>query len=79
MTGRVALVTGGAKGIGAAIAARLSQDGWRAVVADREPAGAAPAGGRDELCDVGDEAAGGGAGGGGGPRPRGGGAGGGAV
>src|SRR4051794_28725625 len=57
MTDRVALVTGGAKGIGAAIAARLSQDGWRAVVADREPAGAAPAGGRYELCDVGDEAA----------------------
>ncbi|MFL5280292.1 MAG: SDR family oxidoreductase [Rhodopila sp.] len=57
MTGRVALVTGGAKGIGAAIAARLSQDGWRVVVADRDPAGAAPAGGRYELCDVGDEAA----------------------
>jgi NAD(P)-dependent dehydrogenase (short-subunit alcohol dehydrogenase family) len=57
MTDRVALVTGGAKGIGAAIAARLSQDGWRVVVADRDPAGAAPAGGRYELCDVGDEAA----------------------
>jgi NAD(P)-dependent dehydrogenase (short-subunit alcohol dehydrogenase family) len=57
MTARVALVTGGAKGIGAAIAARLSQDGWRVVVADRDPAGAAPAGGRYELRDVGDEAA----------------------
>lgn len=56
MTIRVALVTGGANGIGAGIAARLSQDGWRVVVADRDPAGAAPAGGRYVLCDVGDEA-----------------------
>jgi NAD(P)-dependent dehydrogenase (short-subunit alcohol dehydrogenase family) len=54
---RVALVSGGAKGIGAAIAARLSRDGWRVVVADREPGGAAPAGGRYVVCDVGDEAA----------------------
>src|SRR4051794_17754661 len=57
MTARVALVTGGAKGIGAGIAARLSQDGWRVVVADRDPAGTAPAGGRYERCDVGEEAA----------------------
>jgi NAD(P)-dependent dehydrogenase (short-subunit alcohol dehydrogenase family) len=56
MTDRVALVTGGAKGIGAGIAARLSQDGWRVVVADRDPAGAAPAGGRYVVADVGDEA-----------------------
>jgi NAD(P)-dependent dehydrogenase (short-subunit alcohol dehydrogenase family) len=56
MTIRVALVTGGANGIGAGIAARLSQDGWRVVVADRDPAGSAPAGGRYVLCDVGDEA-----------------------
>ncbi len=54
---RVALVTGGAKGIGAGIAARLSRDGWRVVVADREPGGAAPSGGRYVVCDVGDEAA----------------------
>jgi NAD(P)-dependent dehydrogenase (short-subunit alcohol dehydrogenase family) len=57
MTDRVALVTGGANGIGAGIATRLSQDGWRVVVADRDPAGAAPAGARFVACDVGDEAA----------------------
>jgi len=57
MTDRVALVTGGANGIGAGIATRLSQDGWRVVVADRDPAGAAPAGARLVACDVGDEAA----------------------
>nr|WP_294544317.1 SDR family oxidoreductase [uncultured Rhodopila sp.] len=56
MTARVALVTGGAHGIGAGIAARLSQDGWRVVVADRDPAGSAPAGGRYVVGDVGDEA-----------------------
>jgi NAD(P)-dependent dehydrogenase (short-subunit alcohol dehydrogenase family) len=53
---RVALVTGGAKGIGAGIAARLAGDGWRVIVADREPAGSAPVGGRYALRDVGDEA-----------------------
>nr|WP_294529631.1 SDR family oxidoreductase [uncultured Rhodopila sp.] len=56
MTARVALVTGGAHGIGAGIATRLSQDGWRVVVADRDPAGSAPAGGRYVVGDVGDEA-----------------------
>ena len=55
--GRVALVSGGAKGIGAGIAGRLARDGWRVVVADRDPAGAAPADGRYVVCDVGDEAA----------------------
>jgi NAD(P)-dependent dehydrogenase (short-subunit alcohol dehydrogenase family) len=52
---RVALITGGAKGIGGGIAARLAADGWRVVVADRDPAGSAPAGGRYTVCDVGDE------------------------
>ncbi len=54
---RVALVTGGAKGIGAAIASRLVRDGWRVVIADRDPAGAGPLGARYLVCDVGDEAA----------------------
>lgn len=53
----VALVTGGARGIGAAIAQRLARDDWRVVVADRDPAGSAPLGGRYIACDVADEAA----------------------
>jgi NAD(P)-dependent dehydrogenase (short-subunit alcohol dehydrogenase family) len=54
---KVALVTGGAHGIGAAIAARLDRDGWRVVVADLDPNGAAPPGGRYVVCDVADETA----------------------
>jgi len=53
---RVALVTGGANGIGAAIAAHLSRDGYHTVVADIAPA-AAPPNGRAIACDVADEAA----------------------
>jgi hypothetical protein len=53
---RVALVTGGAGGIGAGIVARLAGTGWRVIVADRDPAGTAPEGGRYAMCDVGDEA-----------------------
>lgn len=55
MQGRTALVTGGARGIGAAIAGRLTGDGWRVVVADRDPMGDGP--GRSVRCDVADEAA----------------------
>src|SRR5215469_7589345 len=53
----IALVTGGAHGIGAAIAARLARDSFRVVVADTAADGAAPAGGRYVLCDVSDETA----------------------
>jgi NAD(P)-dependent dehydrogenase (short-subunit alcohol dehydrogenase family) len=54
---QVALISGGAKGIGAAIVEWLAHDGWRVVVADRESGGATPPGGRYVVCDVGDEAA----------------------
>src|SRR5215213_2229772 len=53
----VALVTGGAHGIGAAVAARLSREGWHVLVADRDPHAAAPPNGRNIACDVSDEAA----------------------
>jgi len=48
----VALVTGGARGIGAAVAGRLRDHGWDVVVADRDPAAI----GRSVTCDVSDEA-----------------------
>ncbi len=55
--GRVALVTGGARGIGRATAARLACDGWRMVVADRDgtPSMGFPA--RFVRADVSDETA----------------------
>jgi len=48
----VALITGGAHGLGAAIAARLAQNGYRVVVADIDPSGTAPGGGRYLAIDV---------------------------
>lgn len=53
---KVALVTGGARGIGQAIAARLAGDGWRLVIADRDAANPAfPA--RCVQADIAEEAA----------------------
>ena len=53
---RVALVTGGARGIGRATAARLAGDGWCVVVADREEP-PARLHGRFVRADIADEAA----------------------
>jgi short-subunit dehydrogenase len=55
---QVAVVTGGATGIGAALARRLAGRGWRCVIVgrrkDRLEATAAEIDGEYEVCDVGD-------------------------
>lgn len=57
---RVAVVTGGSSGIGAAIARRLTRDGWRCVLLARGEeqlrAVAEELGAEYELCDVADRA-----------------------
>ena len=55
---QIAVVTGGASGIGAALARRLAGGGWRCVLVgrreDRLQAAAAEIDGEYEVCDVGD-------------------------
>jgi NAD(P)-dependent dehydrogenase (short-subunit alcohol dehydrogenase family) len=53
---QAALISGGGRGIGAGIAARLTAAGWRAVIADREEPAALPEGARFLRADVSDEA-----------------------
>lgn len=48
-----ALITGGTKGVGAAIAERLAEDGWRPILVSRGAPGASPAM-RHERLDVAD-------------------------
>ncbi len=60
LTGRTALVTGGASGIGRAVAARLAAAGAEVLVLDRDEPGAreaaAEVGGRPLVADLGDPA-----------------------
>ena len=53
--GKVAVITGGARGLGGAVAARLAAAGARVAVLDRDPGEGASAG-LSLRCDVADEA-----------------------
>jgi 2-dehydro-3-deoxy-L-rhamnonate dehydrogenase (NAD+) len=59
LTGQVAVITGGAQGIGLAVAARMAESGARIAIWDRDPALAEQAatrlGGRAYAVDVADE------------------------
>ena len=54
--GKIAVVTGGARGIGAAIASRLAETGARVALFDREASDAMPTHAHFSSCDVADEA-----------------------
>lgn len=54
--GNIAVVTGGARGIGAVIASRLAEIGVRVAVLDREASEAMPPHAHFSSCDVADEA-----------------------
>jgi len=57
LSGRLALVTGGTRGIGRAIAARLQADGARVIVTGRAAGGSGPAGSEYRAVDFADSAA----------------------
>jgi NAD(P)-dependent dehydrogenase (short-subunit alcohol dehydrogenase family) len=54
---KLALVTGAARGIGAAVAARLAAGGWGVIAADRDPLPEPAARIRAVRCDIADEEA----------------------
>lgn len=56
LAGKIAVVTGGARGIGAACVARLQAAGARVAMLDRSTADAIPPHDHFGLCDVADEA-----------------------